>query len=232
MSLQNAIQKYVTQQISSQILQNSYQEMYEKIFLEKSEKEASILVVNQGVYISFLPYFDAIQRHDLHVTYIDQNEDSIALLNEDIRGFCDRSAHTYQYLQTLIEAIPSSIFRIQSTRLKNVFYDTVVIHHMNTYLPMMEGLMNLLQNITRRGATVIFYATIVQNEKSIDFKNAIRNWIAEYTNLRLGDLCTLDELLQKIPQDHFSIERVVPYRQSVYLGYGRNEIYQFTLKRK
>jgi hypothetical protein len=232
MSLPHAIQKYVTHQVCSQILQNSYQEMYEKIFLEKTEKDSAILIVNQGVYISFLPYFDSIQKRDLHVTYIDQNEDSIALLNEDIRGFCDRSAHTYQYLQTLFEAIPSSIYRIQSTRLKDLFYDTIVIHHMNVYLPTIEGLMELLQSVTKRGATIIFYATIAQNEKSMDFKNAIRNWIAEYTNLRLGDLCTLDELLQKIPQNHFTVERVIPYRQSVYLGYGRNDIYQFTLRRK
>lgn len=207
--------------------------MYAYIF-EKAPQPQNryILILNQGVYISFSPYFNEIQSKETHITYVDQNEDSIALLNEDIRKFCDQSPHTYQYLQTLFETIPSSIFRIQSTRLKDLFYETIFIHHINPYIPTMESLMTLLHTLTKPGATIIFYATITQEERSMDYKNAIRNWIAEYTNLRLGDLCTLDGLLQKIPQEKFIVERVTPYRQSIYLGYGRNEIYQFTLRRK
>jgi hypothetical protein len=49
--------------------------------------------------------------------------------------------------------------------------------------------------------------------------------------MKIGNLLSLEELILTIPQNDFKIKHILPYRESQYLGYGKNIIYKLILQK-
>ncbi len=134
-------------------------------------------------------------------------------------------------MDTSIETICSNLFQLKNNRFKDINYDKILIHHMNIYQSQLNELFDLLKDVSHSGSTITFFVTVTNDENSKNYKNKIRNSISSLTSMKLGNLFSLEEIILSIPQSNFKIQHIIPYRESLYLGYGKNNIYKFILER-
>ncbi len=228
MDLQNLFKNYTKSAISSQILKSPYEEIYNQIFNINNSYE-TILILNQNVYIPLAHYFETIFKKEYYITYIDNNELSINQLNNEIIQFKNEEKKSLDlYIHTLL----STIYTFKNMRTKDIKYDIILIHHYNSYINKKTEFFNVLNSIVHKNSEIILFASICDESKNIDYKNKIRNQISQYTNMDIGTLYSLEEIILSIPQKDFKIKHIIPYRESYYLGYGKNMIYKFILAKE
>ncbi len=240
LSLVEALKNYGKTVVSTTILKSPYEEIYDRLFGENEMFYENLLIVNQGVYISFVDYFETIALKEYNVTYIDENPASIQALNHDLARFkkqiSERSSSSsgndqIQRIDTNIETFQSTFFLLKNNRFKNINYDKVLIHHFNTYLDDSTLFFKILDQVTHSLSEVILFASVTGDISSTGLKNRIRDSIEKWTEMKLGKLATLEEIILKVPQDTFKIKHIIPYRESIYVGYGKNVIYQIILEK-
>lgn len=246
MEFVDLFKNYTKSIISSQILKSPYEEIYNHLFNTKNRNCENILIINQGVYIPLLNFFKTIIENDYFITYIDENELSINKLNQDLIYYKNKKEdasevgedNNYEYLinksriDTYFEIIQSNIYNFKNIRNKNLNYDLVLIHHINNYLDNNNTFFTqTLNEITHKDSTIVFFASI-NNEDKNSYKNKIRANLAIYSNMKIGKLYSLEELILLIPQNIYTLNHIIPYRESYYLGYGKNIIYKFILNKK
>jgi hypothetical protein len=240
MEFTDLFKNYSKSIISSQILKSPYEEIYNNIFNSENNYE-NILIINQGVYVPLYNFFDIIIKKDYHITYLDENELSINKLNQDLIYFKNRNENINnvdnEYLinksriDTYFEIIQSNIYNFKNYRNKNLKYDLILIHHINNYLDNNLFLTQTINEISHKNSVILFFASI-NNEDKNSYKNKIRTNLANYTNMKIGKLYSLEELILLIPQNIYTLNNIIPYRESYYLGYGKNIIYKFILNKK
>ncbi len=232
MNFSDLLKNYTKSVLSSQILKSPYEEIYNKIFLNNKISYETILIINQGVYVPLTPYFETILKKEYQVTYIDNNELSINQLNQELALFKN---NTKKSLDIYIHTLLSNIYNIKNIRTKDIKYDTILIHHYNSYISKNIDFFNILKSITHSGTQIILFASICtesSNTHVLNYKNNIRNQLSHITNMDLGVLCSLEDVILSVPQEDFKIKHIIPYRESHYIGYGKNIIYQFILERE
>jgi hypothetical protein len=255
LSLVDALKNYGKTVVSTTILKSPYEEIYNKLFGENEMFYENLLIVNQGVYISLVDYFETIALKEYNVTYIDENPASIQALNHDLAkfkraadqhrgvrsdlkhfsdrssGYSDGNGDQIQRIDTNIETFQSNFFFLKNNRFKNINYDKILIHHFNTYIDDSTLFFNVLDQVTHSLSEVILFVSVSGDTASTGFKNRIRDSIEKWTEMKLGKLATLEEVILKVPQDVFKIKHIIPYRESIYVGYGKNVIYQIVLEK-
>ena len=249
LSLVDALKSYGKTVVSTTILKSPYEEIYDQLFGDNEMFYENLLIVNQGVYIPFVDYFETIALKEYNVTYIDENPASIQSLNHDLARFKKTIADkrsmgggrgggeeegnkgSLQRIDTNIETFQSTFFLLKNNRFKNINYDKVLIHHFNTYLEDSALFFQILGDVTHALSEVILFVSISGDISSTGFKNRIRNSIEKWTEMKLGKLATLEEVILKVPQDMFKIKHIVPYREAIYVGYGKNVVYKIVLER-
>ncbi len=235
LSLVDALKSYGKTVVSTTILKSPYEEIYDQLFGDNEMFYENLLIVNQGVYIPFVDYFETIALKEYNVTYIDENPASIQSLNHDLARFkkqlSQKSSEEIKRIDTNIETFQSTFFLLKNNRFKEINYDKILIHHFNTYLDDSSLFFQILDQVTHTLSEVILFTSISPDISSTGFKNKIRDSIEKWTEMKLGKLTTLEEIILKIPQDKFKIKHIVPYRESIYVGYGKNVIYKFILEK-
>lgn len=230
MNIPDLFKSYTQLFISSQILKSPYHEIYDQYFRQNTELYETFLIMNQGVYIPLCDYFDDICKKEYHITYMDENRLSIHELNREILKY--KSERPASSIDVLIERVQSHIFAFREARLKAMKYNRIIIHHYNYYLEDHVALFHILDSLCMKGSTITLFATVSQQpENQNQYKNRIRSQISSYTKMNLGKIVSLETILQSIPQNHFLVKSVLPYRESYYLGYGTNMIYKLTLEK-
>ena len=247
LSLVDALKNYGKTVVSTTILKSPYQEIYDHLFDENEMFYENLLIVNQGVYISLADYFETIAIKEYHLTYIDENPISIQSLNHDLAKFKREMADqrrergdgddhggkidALQRVDTNIETFQSTFFLLKNNRFKNINYDKILIHHFNVYLEDSTRFFQILGEVTHALSEVILFVSISGDISSTGFKNRIRDSIEKFTEMKLGKLTTLEEVILKVPQDSFKIKHIVPYREAIYVGYGKNVVYKIVLEK-
>lgn len=242
MNFTDLFKNYSKSVISSQILKSPYEEIYNQIFLNRGIE--NILIINQGVYVPLKPFFKTILKDEIHITYIDENELSINQLNNDLLQFKNNETISNnidnlgdkfkkpQNIDIYIETLLSNIYNLKNNRFKNVQYDIILIHHLNSYLSRKEDFFNILKMISHKETNIILFASICNESNSINYKNKIRMQMSNITKMSLGMLYSLEDIILSIPQNDFKIKHIIPYRESHYIGYGKNIIYKFILSKE
>lgn len=228
MNFIDLFKNYSKSVLSSQILKSPYDEIYNHIFNNHND---TILIINQGVYIPLNLYFEKIINEEFHITYVDENELSINQLNNELLQFKNNQSIRSIKIDAYIETILSNIYTLPNNRFKNIQYDLILIHHYNSYLNNINDFYQILKSITHTKSEILFFASICNEPNHISYKNNIRNKLSTMTNLNLGTLCSLEEVILSVPQQDFKIKHVIPYRESHYIGYGKNIIYKFILEK-
>lgn len=228
MEVTTLLKNYTKNLISSHILKSPYEEIYNTLFSENPSNYDSFLIINQGIYIPIYKYFPIIHKKEYHITYIDDNELSLHELNNDILKYKNESQESIDHQ---IERFHSNLFYLKNTRFKNIFYNHIIIHHYNHFLDKKDHFFTILDSVTQKGSQILLFAS-VSSDSNLNYKNNIRKYISDYTNMKIGDLLSLEELILTIPQSQFKIKRILPYRESQYLIYGKNMIYKIILQKE
>lgn len=232
MNFSDLLKNYSKSVLSSQILKSPYEEIYNQIFLSNKFSYESILIINQGVYVPLAPYFEQIFKKEYNVNYIDNNELSINQLNQELVSFKNNHKKS---LDIYVQASLSNIYNFKNIRSKDIQYDTILIHHYNSYIEKSKDFFNVLKSITHNGTQIILFASICtesSNTQIINYKNNIRKQLSNITNMDLGILYSLEDIILSVPQEYFKIKHITPYRESHYIGYGKNIIYKFILEKE
>lgn len=228
MNFIDVFKNYSKSVISSQILKSPYDEIYNHIFNMNND---TILIINQGIYVPINEYFENIINKEYHITYVDENELSINQLNHELLKFKNNQNIRNIKIDAYIETILSNIYNLKKNRLKNIQYDLILIHHYNSYLNHINDFYEILHSITHSKSEIIFFTSVCNESNNISYKNNIRNRISTITNMNIGTLCSLEDIILSIPQKDFKIKHIIPYRESHYIGYGKNIIYKFILEK-
>lgn len=228
MNFVDLFKNYSKSIISSQILKSPYDEIYQYIFNQQYD---TILILNQGIYVPLYPYFEKIVNQEFHITYVDENELSIQQLNNELIKFKNNQSIRSVKIDAYIETLLSNIYTLSKNRFKNIQYDFILIHHYNSYLSNINHFYQILKSITHSKSEILFFASICNEPNQTLYKNNIRNKIGTITNMNIGTLCSLEEIILSVPQEDFKIKHILPYRESHYIGYGKNMIYKFILEK-
>lgn len=227
MDVSHLFQNYTKYFISSHILKSPYHEIYHTLF-NNNPNDTTFLIINQGIYIPFYSHFPIIHKKEYHITYVDDNELSLRELNNDILKYKNETQISVDHQ---IERFQSHIFDLQKSRFKDIYYDCIIIHHYNHFLDKKDHFFNILKNVTKKGSEILLFAS-VSSDSNVQYKNNIRKHISNYTNMKIGNLLSLEELILTIPQNDFKIKHILPYRESQYLGYGKNIIYKLIIQKE
>jgi hypothetical protein len=219
--------------VSSHILKSPYQEVYHRLWNQNKEDAHSFLILNQGVHIPFEPYYSTILEKEYFITYVDENPLSMNAFNQELFRYIQQNKEktNISLIETQFEKVQSHFFDFIHIRTKKIKYDHILIHHYNYYMPQYQKFFQIIDSITDSGAYIILFASLSTDSSRI-YKNKIRTYLSSYTQLHVGDLYSLEDILLSIPQEKFHIQNVSPYRESHYIGYGKNMIYRFTLQKK
>ncbi len=228
MNFIDLFKNYSKSVVSSQILKTPYNEIYNQIFNNNYD---TILIINQGIYVPLNPYFEKIVNQEFHITYVDENELSIHQLNNELIKFKNNQSIQSVKIDAYIETLLCNIYNLSKNRFKNIQYDFILIHHYNSYLSNINNFYQILKTITHNKSEILLFASICNEPNQIIYKNNIRNKINTITNMNIGTLCSLEEIILSVPQEIFKIKHIIPYRESHYIGYGKNMIYKIILSK-
>jgi hypothetical protein len=207
----NIIERKIKESFSEDNYLNIYYNIFDNIL-----KNSKILVLNQHLLFSISKLGHYIKKYNLHITfYIDNENDNIDFLNK-IKG---------EEYEKNINTTKTILFN------KEYIFDTVIIFHVydKRYL---TTILNSIKDNISYNTCIYIYASLCDKNENISYKNNIRNFIKNITHLQFGNLLYYDELLETInSNDYYDINKESIYKETKYILYGKNKLYEFVLKK-
>ena len=207
----NIIERKIKESFSEDNYLNIYYNIFDNIL-----NNSKILVLNQHLLFSISKLGHYIKKYNLYITfYIDNENDNIDFLNK-IKG------EEYEKNITTTKTI---LFN------KEYIFDTVIIFHVydKRYL---NTILNSIKDNISYNTCIYIYASLCDKNENISYKNNMRNFIKNITHLQFGNLLYYDELLETIhSNDYYDINKESIYKETKYILYGKNKLYEFVLKK-
>ena len=207
----NIIERKIKESFSEDNYLNIYYNIFDNIL-----NNSKILVLNQHLLFSISKLGHYIKKYNLYITfYIDNENDNIDFLNK-IKG------EEYEKNITTTKTI---LFN------KEYIFDTVIIFHVydKRYL---NTILNSIKDNISYNTCIYIYASLCDKNENISYKNNMRNFIKNITHLQFGNLLYYDELLETIHNnDYYDINKESIYKETKYILYGKNKLYEFVLKK-
>ena len=207
----NIIERKIKESFSEDNYLNIYYNIFDNIL-----NNSKILVLNQHLLFSISKLGHYIKKYNLYITfYIDNENDNIDFLNK-IKG------EEYEKNITTTKTI---LFN------KEYIFDTVIIFHVydKRYL---NTILNSINDNISYNTCIYIYASLCDKNENISYKNNMRNFIKNITHLQFGNLLYYDELLETIhSNDYYDINKESIYKETKYILYGKNKLYEFVLKK-
>ena len=207
----NIIERKIKESFSEDNYLNIYYNIFDNIL-----NNSKILVLNQHLLFSISKLGHYIKKYNLYITfYIDNENDNIDFLNK-IKG------EEYEKNITTTKTI---LFN------KEYIFDTVIIFHVydKRYL---NTILNSIKDNISYNTCIYIYSSLCDKNENISYKNNMRNFIKNITHLQFGNLLYYDELLETIhSNDYYDINKESIYKETKYILYGKNKLYEFVLKK-
>lgn len=207
----NIIERKIKESFSEDNYLNIYYNIFDNIL-----SNSKILVINQHLLFSISKLGHYIKKYNLHITfYIDNENDNIDFLNK-IKG---------EEYESNINTTKTIIFN------KEHIFDSIIIFHVydKRYL---NTILNSIKDNISYNTCIYIYASLCDKNENISYKNSMRNFIKSITHLQFGNLLYYDELLETIhSNDYYYINKESIYKETNYILYGKNKLYEFILKK-
>jgi hypothetical protein len=135
---------------------------------------------------------------------------------EDIKGEeCEENINIY----TEIENINYKIYNI------------INIFHLDSN-ENFENILNKISNLINDYTIIYLYCSLSnEKNKSIGYKNYFRKLVNEYTNINVGNLLKLSDIINIINNLKYNIILLKTYKKNNYLLYGDNTVYQIIINK-
>ena len=207
----NIIERKIKESFSEDNYLNIYYNIFDNIL-----SNSKILVINQHLLFSISKLGHYIKKYNLHITFhIDNENDNIDFLNK-IKG---------EEYENNISTTKTILFN------KDVNFDFIIIFHVYDKRYLNTILNSIKDNITYN-TSIYIYCSLCDKNENITYKNNVRNFIKSITHLQFGNLLFYDELLDTIQtNDNYTIYKESIYKESKYILYGTNKLYEFIIKK-
>ena len=207
----NIIERKIKESFSEDNYLNIYYNIFDNIL-----SNSKILVINQHLLFSISKLGHYIKKYNLHITFhIDNENDNIDFLNK-IKG---------EEYENNISTTKTILFN------KDNNFDFIIVFHVYDKRYLNTILNSIKDNITYN-TNIYIYCSLCDKNENITYKNNIRNFIKSITHLQFGNLLFYDELLDTIQtNENYSIYKESVYKQTKYILYGTNKLYEFIIKK-
>ena len=208
----NIIERKIKESFSEDNYLNIYYNIFDNIL-----SNSKILVINQHLLFSISKLGHYIKKYNLHITfYIDNENDNIDFLNK-IKG---------EEYENNISTTKTILFN------KDNNFDFIIVFHVYDKRYLNTILNSIKDNITYN-TSIYIYCSLCDKNENITYKNNERNFIKSITHLQFGNLLFYDELLDTIQtNDNYTIYKESIYKETKYILYGTNKLYEFIIKKK
>jgi len=205
----------IERKIKESFSEDNYLNIYYNIF-DNITNDSKILVINQHLLFSISKLGHYIKKYNLHITfYIDNENENIDFLNK-IKG---------EEYENNISSTKTLLFN------KDNNFDFIIIFHVYDKRYLNTILNSIKDNITYI-TSIYIYCSLCDKNENITYKNNMRNFIKNITHLQFGNLLYYNELLDTIQNnDNYSIYKESIYKETKYILYGTNKLYEFIIKK-
>ena len=196
--------------------EDNYLNIYYNIF-EDIKYNSKILIINQHLLFSINKLAHYIKKYNLYFTFNIENDDDKNIFLNKIKG------EEYE------NNIKTTNFLLSG---ELIYYDYIIIFHIydKNYLNI---LLNSLNNFVNFDTKIYLYCSLCSKEEDINYKNNLRIIVKNITNLRFGNLLYYDDIIKNIENNNnFQIVKESIYRETKYILYGKNKLYEFILYKK
>ncbi len=209
------IMNIIERRIKESFSEDNYLNIYYNIF-DNILNNSKILVINQHLLFSISKLGHYIKKYNLHITfYIDNEIENIDFLNK-IKG---------EEYENNITTTKTILFNRETN------FDFIIIFHVYDKRYLNTILNSIKDNITYN-TSVYIYCSLCDKNENISYKNNMRNFIKSITHLQFGNLLYYDELLDTIQNnDYYTISKESIYKETKYILYGINKLYEFILQK-
>jgi hypothetical protein len=206
----------IERKIKESFSEDNYLNIYYNIF-DNITSNSKILVINQHLLFSISKLGHYIKKYNLNITfYIDNENDNIDFLNK-IKG---------EEYENNISTTKTILFN------KDTNFDFIIIFHVYDKRYLTTILNSIKDNITYN-TSIYIYCSLCDKNENITYKNNMRNFIKNITHLQFGNLLFYNELLDTIQNnDNYTIYKESIYKETKYILYGSNKLYEFIIKKK
>ena len=207
----NIIERKIKESFSEDNYLNIYYNIFDNIL-----SNSKILVINQHLLFSISKLGHYIKKYNLHITFhIDNENDNIDFLNK-IKG---------EEYENNISTTKTILFN------KDNNFDFIIVFHVYDKRYLNTILNSIKDNITYN-TSIYIYCSLCNKNENITYKNNVRNFIKSITHLQFGNLLFYDELLDTIQtNDNYTIYKESIYKETKYILYGINKLYEFIIKK-
>ena len=207
----NIIERKIKESFSEDNYLNIYYNIFDNIL-----SNSKILVINQHLLFSISKLGHYIKKYNLHITFhIDNENDNIDFLNK-IKG---------EEYENNISTTKTILFN------KDNNFDFIIVFHVYDKRYLNTILNSIKDNITYN-TSIYIYCSLCDKNENITYKNNVRNFIKSITHLQFGNLLFYEELLDTIQtNDNYTIYKESIYKESKYILYGTNKLYEFIIKK-
>ena len=196
----------------------NYFNIYNNIFEEnKNNNNLKILVINQKIFLSIHKLGHYIKKYNIQFTFHFEKEkilDKNDFLNK-IKG---------EEYENNINVCNSLLFN------NNIIYDKIILFHLydKEYLNI---ILNSIKNNINYDTSIHIYCSLCNKDENIIYKNKIRDVFKNLTKLEFGNLLLYEDLFNSIDNNHFFIEKEKILKETKYIFYGINKLYEIIIKK-
>jgi hypothetical protein len=168
-----------------------------------------------------------IKKKNIYVDIIIQNIEIIDYMNKQIKDEeCEDNINLYYNIKDI-----EKNNNLNSLDIENKIYNIINIFHLESN-EKFEKILQDIYNIIDINTIIYIYSSLSnENENKITYKNYFRNLINNYTELNIGTLLKLSDVIYIIENLKYNIYSVNIYKKNNYILYGNNIVYQIILKK-
>jgi hypothetical protein len=214
----NIIENKIQNKIQHIFSDENYFNIYNTIFEEnKNNNNIKILVINQKLFLSIHKLGHFIKKYNMQFTFYFEKEkesEKNIFLNK-IKG---------EEYENNINVCNSLVFN------NNILYDKIILFHLydKEYLNI---ILNSIKHNINYDTYIHVYCSLCNKDENITYKNKIRDAFKNLTKLEFGKLLLYEDLFDSIDNKYFFIEKEKILKETKYIFYGINKLYEIIIKK-
>ena len=195
--------------------ENYYYNIINDVFNTIDENNNILLIIKNDFNL-FDNFSHIIKKKNIKIDIFVENKNVFNKLIEDIKGEeCEENINIYSEIENI----------------KYKIYNIINIFHLDSN-ENFEYILSKISNFINDYTLIYLYCSL-SNEKNtrVEYKNFFRKIVNEYTNINVGNLLKLNDIINIVNNLKYNIILLKKYKKNNYLLYGDNTVYQIIMNK-
>lgn len=227
-NITNQLDKYFLTSYYNQSFQHFLDREFTVPVSKRNERKIPIFILNTCSFQPLLQFSHFIKKLNLDIYLFDENKNNIEILQNEIKGEeLEENIHFFS-------GNPFTLFydfQSSERNLTNISFDFIIIHHTSIYDFKLNELLKELHKLLSPSGKLYFFYSICNSSSST--KNYLRNKIQKYTQLPIGNVKSIIDILESLESISYLYKKihVNPFLTKKYPIFGEHTIYLFILQK-